>query len=34
MIGVYIAALAVVSVIAVSMVPKSNQEIDLHPEEA
>lgn len=34
MIGVYIAALAVVSVIAVSMVPKSNQGIDLHPEEA
>lgn len=34
MIGLYIAALAVVSVIAVSMVPKSNQEIDLHPEEA
>ncbi|MBF0809033.1 MFS transporter [Rothia nasimurium] len=34
MIGIYIAALAVVSVIAVSMVPKSNQEIDLHPEEA
>lgn len=34
MIGVYISALAVVSVIAVSMVPKSNQEIDLHPEEA
>ncbi|WP_237207462.1 MFS transporter [Rothia nasimurium] len=34
MIGVYIAALAVVSVIAVSMVPKSNQEVDLHPEEA
>ncbi|MDO4821410.1 MAG: MFS transporter [Rothia sp. (in: high G+C Gram-positive bacteria)] len=33
MIGLYIAALAVVSVIAVSMVPKSNQEIDLHPEE-
>lgn len=33
MIGLYIAALAVVSVIAVSMVPKSRQEIDLHPDE-
>lgn len=33
MIGLYIAVLSVISIIAVSMVPKSNQEIDLHPEE-
>ena len=33
MIGLYIAVLSVISLVAVSMVPKSNQEIDLHPEE-
>lgn len=33
MIGVYIAVLALVSLVAVSMVPKSNQEIDLHLDE-
>lgn len=34
MIGVYLVAITLVSLIAVSLVPKGIQEIDLHPEEA